>query len=77
MVCPLMRMHICVQTAAHSMIEADLEAALQQDAHLQRALPQRFLTAHSSAFGALLGCAVCPICDGGLILRPGGLQFPL
>ena len=56
---------------------ADLQAALQEDAHLQHALPQRLLGAHSGPPGTLLGRAVPPVCQRRLILCPQGLYLPL
>ena len=55
----------------------DLQAALQEDAHLQHALPQRLLIAHGRALGALLGCAVPPVCERRLVLSPQGFDLPL
>lgn len=54
---------------------ADLEAALQQDAHLQHALPQRLLALHSRPLGAVSGRAVHPVRDGGVVLRSDGLDL--
>ena len=56
---------------------ADLQAALQEDAHLQHALPQRLLIPHGGPPRALLGRAVPPVCQRRLVLSPQGFDFPL
>ena len=56
---------------------ADLEAALQQDAHLQHALPQRLLALHGRALCAVPGRTVHAVRDGGAVLRSDGLNLPL
>lgn len=55
----------------------NLEAALQEDAHLQHVLPQGLLVLHSSPLGVIFGRAVTSVCDYRVVLSPDGLKLPL
>jgi hypothetical protein len=58
-------------------VGAHLQAALQKDAQLEHALPQRVLVAHSQPFGALARAAVRIALQRTRILGPYRLKLPL